>query len=1153
MNNREILAKNISERFINAISGNDKAQILEYNPEDRIHVGKLSPQSKEDSFSSSVLIKQISVVFRISKKDVDVAKLNIYPQGNFFFRVVPTLAQQKEYFLKDFNSVFKSNYQNFEEFVAAYDSGALTQEMMKHKIQLLPVYEKIAVDRNQVCFSVNVGEIYNKQFFCGSIPPQNNFYEQIRTDVNNLTAELQREHNVIPCQFRDKVSIQNLLTDEDWEAYKKKQIEREETQMFTAFNYSIDVDLKGIGDYIDVTVALSNETIWEDETQPKGQGKQPKNDKYRITTLFNSGIKVSCENTTFLPIELDYFADDYKYDKNVYVLGNNCNVKYDAESGVIQTTHVPMYIQHRLKTRDDLAVRFDDLIVSPVETLKKVYENMLKEIKNWEEDFKTGKNPTNGEDLTELGKAQFKKEISGFNTEIKRFKTGVDLIEKHNMVRKAFCYMNQAFKNSAKGYSAWRLFQIVFIVSLILDVVAHEPDLMLDEEIIQKAKTDEIDILYFPTGGGKTEAFLGIMVFNLFFDRIRGKECGVTAILKYPLRLLSVQQVQRVSNILATAELIRREKDLGGDSFALGYFVGEHNTPNSIKKEQQQVLLDMSQMEMDEKYKLLDVCPYCGKRNVRVEYNAEKNSLVHVCDTEGCPSMGTLPLYMVDDDVYRFLPSVIISTVDKMTAIGFNLRFHNILCGAEFRCPKHGYTDRLKCLVEGCDCDTSEFERVRMKDPAPSLLIQDELHLIKESLGTYAAHYETLVEYFIKNLSGSNRGLKVIGATATISAYEEQAKHLYWKNSIRFPAASPYLNRNFYSKIDENDICRIIFGYAPFGKAIVNSVAYSLQYLKRVVWDLYKKPEQILAFDGIQVEGTEEEKIQAVKSLIEEYWIILEYNNVKMESNRVLQALEDPINTELIEEQIEPLVPRKMTGDDSFQEVRSTLSDIEHAKSVISDVDFNMIAATSMISHGVDADRFNLMVFYGIPGSTAEYIQAYSRVGRKHTGVVIDIIRPSREKDRSYLKHFNKFHEYKDILVDAVSINRWATKAVEITLPGVVSSLLLNYYLYELKYTPEMKDISKFADLQNAVKSGKISEEEMKKHVYNIFKCSREDSSVGKLYKQIIDTKISELFEKLKNNSFEAKTYLTEVFDKCKFHVMNSLRDTDQQIIVEMR
>ena len=116
-----------------------------------------------------------------------------------------------------------------------------------------------------------------------------------------------------------------------------------------------------------------------------------------------------------------------------------------------------------------------------------------------------------------------------------------------------------------------------------------------------------------------------------------------------------------------------------------------------------------------------------------------------------------------------------------------------------------------------------------------------------------------------------------------------------------------------------------------------------------------------------------------------------------------------------------------------------------------------------------------------------------------------------------------------------------------------MSSLLLNYYLYKLKYTEGVKDISKFADLQNAIKTGKISEEEIKQHAYNVFKCSNEDSSVGKLYKQIIDLKVSELFEKLSNNSFEAKTYLTEVFDKCNFHVMNSLRDTDKQIIVEMR
>lgn len=1150
-NNREILAENISKRFVDAISGNDKDQISEYNPEDRIYVGKLSPQSKEDSFSSSVLIKQIGIDFRIPRNDVDVAELNIYPQGNFFYRVLPTFEQQREFFFKDFNAAFKGEYKTVKELFEAYNSGALTADMQKHKVHLLPIYEKIAIDRNDISFKVKVAEFYNKQYECGKIPQDNEFYVHIQQEVEALNLELGKKDNIIPCQFRDKLTFNDLISEDAWERYKQKQVKREEFSMFAKFNYSLAVEFKGIDNYVNCTIALSNETIWEDESAGFGQTKS--NDKYRISTLFNSGIKVECGNTKFLPIELEYFSEDYKYDKNVYALGNNCNVQYDNSKLTIQTTHVPKFVQYRLKTRDDLAVKFDDLISNPVVTLKQIHAKMLDELICWEKDYARDKNLATGEPLSEFARNQFKKEIEGFSTEIKRFNTGIYLIEKYNMIRQAFCYMNKAFKCSAKGYTTWRLFQIVFIVSLILDVVAHEPDLMLEDDIIAKAKTDDVDILYFPTGGGKTEAFLGIMVFNLFFDRLRGKECGVTAMLKYPLRLLSVQQVQRVSNILAEAELIRRAFIPQGESFGLGYFVGDHNTPNSIKGEIKQLIEEMSQMELDEKYRLLDVCPFCGQKGVHVIYDKDKNSLVHICNTPDCQSHGIIPLYMVDEDVYRFLPSVIISTVDKMTAIGLNSRFHNLLCGAEFRCPKHGYTDKLKCLEPSCDCDTSDFQRIHMKDPAPSLLIQDELHLIKESLGTYDGHYETLIEYFVKNLSGSNRGLKVIGATATISAYAEQAKHLYWKNSIRFPAASPYLDHNFYSKIDDGDICRIILGYAPFGKAIVNSVAYSLQYLKRVVWDLYQNPKQILSFKNIKFEGTEDEQITAAKKLLEEYWIILEYNNVKMESNRVLQALEDPINTELNADGIKPLVSRKMTGDDSFQEVRATLSDIEHANSVINDLDFNMIAATSMISHGVDADRFNLMVFYGIPGSTAEYIQAYSRVGRKHTGVVIDIIRPSREKDRSYLKNFNKFHEYKDILVDSVSINRWATKAVEVTLPGVLSSIFLNYYLYKLKYETGIQDISKFSNLQEAIIRDKITEEMMREHAYAVYKCSDEDSSVGKLYKQVIDDKIKEIFEKLKTNSFEAKTYLTEVFEKCGFHIIKSLRDTDRQIIVEMR
>ena len=160
-------------------------------------------------------------------------------------------------------------------------------------------------------------------------------------------------------------------------------------------------------------------------------------------------------------------------------------------------------------------------------------------------------------------------------------------------------------------------------------------------------------------------------------------------------------------------------------------------------------------------------------------------------------------------------------------------------------------------------------------------------------------------------------------------------------------------------------------------------------------------------------------------------------------------------------------------------------------------------------------------------------------------------MRPSREKDQSYLKNFVKFHEFKDILVDSVSINRWATKAVENTLPGILSSLILNYYEYELQYS--IGDVSKYGDLKKALVNGAITADMLKDHAYQVYKCSDNDSSIGKLYRITIDRIIDELVSSLKNGSIEPRTYLTEAFDRCYCHVMSSLRDTDKQIIVEMR
>lgn len=1149
-NNRECLAKEITKRFISAISGSDQEQWVNRSPEDRIFVGKLSPRSSSDSFSSNVSIKQISVDFYISKDEINHASIEIFPQGNFFYRVIPTLLQQRDGFVKEFSQLFRTDkpFSSFEDMVAFLKSPEASQEMRSFKVSLLPIYEKIAIDRNNFSVELKLKDIYDSQYDCGSISEDSKFYEKIHANIDELCDEISHTRNVMPCQMRDKVSIGDLENEDSWEKYLSKQVSREEFSMLPRFEYSISVDLHGTAENIRVRVSLSNETMFGDETSGYGQ-ESAKNDKYRINTLFNSGIKIISKNASFVPIQMDYFADDYKYDKRVYAIGSNCNVDWDLETMTAQTTHIPCYYQYRLKTNNTRAVKFDELINNPVETLERTYRQMLAELNTWQNDYEARKSS-----LTTQGQKQFENEINQFRFEIQRFHTGVSLIKQYNMVGKAFSLMNQSFARSAKGYDSWRLFQIVFIVSLILDVVANEPDLLLDEEIKEKAKTDLVDILYFPTGGGKTEAFLGIMVFNLFFDRLRGKDCGVTALLKYPLRLLSVQQVQRVSNILATAEIIRRENDIEGKEFSLGYFVGKDNTPNNLRDKHDRENLELlPTQDLDERFKLLDICPFCGQPSIHVFYDNQKNSLAHICENPACLSHGRIPLYMVDDDIYQALPSVIISTVDKMTAIGLNSRFRNLLMGAEYECPVHGFTNGKKCLSDGCTCDPLDFKHVHMKDPAPTLLIQDELHLIKESLGAYDAHYETLIEYFVKSLSGCRRGIKVIGATATISAYETQARHLYWKNAIRFPSESPYLDHNFYSYIDPNDLGRIIIGYAPFGKAIVNSVAYSLQYLKRVVWNLFIHPEEIARIPGMNLEGTEEEQKEKALKLLEEYWIILEYNNVKMESNRVLQAIDSPINPELRDEGIEPLEAKKMTGDDSFQEVRSTLSTIEHAESVIHDMDFNMIAATSMISHGVDADRFNLMLFYGIPGNTAEYIQAYSRVGRKHTGVVIDIMRPSREKDQSFLRHFVKYHEYKDILVDSVSINRWASKAVDCTLPGILSGIILNYYMPIFLKSDHPVDLSKFAGIKDALSNNLITPDELKQHAYGVYKCSDDDSSIGKLYKKTIDESVDKLVEKITSSSFDSKMYITQAFEKAGFYVMASLRDTDKQLLVEMK
>lgn len=1134
---RQLLSTAILQNFVGRITGAGLDRIVGSNPENVLLVGKLMSTNDADGQninSSKTFIESIGVDFYVAEKEMDNAVIKLFPQGDFYYRAVPTIEEQRAAMIREINESRNDNeFKSFEDVEDAYKTNPAS--FSNYQIRLVPVYKKISLDENaQVSFRLK--DIIDESGECGFVDESHRINGELESYLQGVQANIKNDGEAMTQVITEPTRVEHLLSDVSYSSFLKNYASKKVQQQNQNWKVYFDIQVKRIGANYLVSCFLVNNSV----VLYSGAHRSRKNDKFTVETLFNSGIRVELNNASFCPIELDFFKDDYKYDKTQYALSNNCAVEFIKAENALQTNHLPLYEQYRLITNDSLAVKFLDLVDNPIATLEGIFAKMRKELEDWKQ-YKEQKIP----ELTERGKEKLSKEIQGFEDEILNFASGIYVLKNYPIVRKSFVQMNKAFAETSQKYSTWRLFQIVFIVSMIPDIAACDRDLMPDDE---KAKThlSDMALLYFPTGGGKTEAFLGVLVFNLFFDRHRGKSCGVTSILRYPLRLLSVQQVQRLANVLAKAEIIRRVDNEISDTecFSLGYFVGDNNTPNEMSAKEYTRYREMNQAQRDE-HRVLDVCPFCGKQTVHIRADKHLGRLVHFCDNPECQSGGDLPLYIVDSEIYRYLPSAIISTVDKLAIVGCNANFRNILNGGNYKCPIHGYTSKKKCIEKTCQLEVQDFEAIDMYDPAPTLFIQDELHLIRESLGTYASHYESFLKYYIKNISRSKRDVKIIGATATISSYREQVYHLYGRNPIRFPCESPFIEKNFYAAVDKGDLQRQILGYAPYGKAIVNSVVYSLKYMREAVFEYYNEPQKILDIPNIGI-TTEEEALE----LLKDYWIFLEYNNVKRDGNNVDGAIKTPVNEELSSEGIIPFKTRAMTGDESFQDVREVLAEVENNSNVYDGV--NLITATSMISHGVDADRFNVMFFYGIPGNMAEYIQAYSRTGRKHTSIVVDLIRPTRETDQSYLKNFTSMHKYKDLLVEPVPINRWATKAVDNTLPGIFTSLLLTCYDPEIQYTSGSLFFMK--NIKKAIKEHEIVKNTIKDQLYKSFGCTDDDGIIhdlGNQYRQKIDVFVDETFVQIEDRSWSDEN-IFDGFRLMGYRIMNSLRDTDSQLIIEL-
>ncbi len=433
----------------------------------------------------------------------------------------------------------------------------------------------------------------------------------------------------------------------------------------------------------------------------------------------------------------------------------------------------------------------------------------------------------------ETNRAQFRREIESFEL-------GLRLLEGGGIPARAFRLMNETMRRLGRGrkrqFEQWHLFQIVFIVGML-------PKLIEGSSAWQQGRG--LNLLWFPAGGGKTEAFLGLLIWHAFYDRLRGKTLGVTALLRYPLRLLTYQQLQRLSRALGKAEDVRVEAGIGGEPLSIGYLVGESTTPNRITDEAHRKLRAGG---VPANWQRIFACPACDSRSVRLRYNEELRLIEHYCGKNDCPTRGgRLPIYICDDDLYRYLPTVIVSTVDKLAGLGQNRRFAQLFGRVNMFCPHHGAAfagsnapmcEASRNLGAGRPAGRCGGDDVRVgpfDHAQPSLHIQDELHLLRESLATFDSHYETAAMAMQRELGNGELRWTLVGSTATIEGYREQARHLYLVDAVRFPSPGPEAYESFYYRADDSLLGRLYVGVLGVGRTHTPAVARTIGLLHAIM------------------------------------------------------------------------------------------------------------------------------------------------------------------------------------------------------------------------------------------------------------------------------------------------------------------------------
>lgn len=1071
-----LLAQYLAERVCNRALGRNEDECLRNAPRDVYFIGNLRPRPVDGDLGE--LINKLAPVafgaeFRFQPESDEVT-ITVKVQWSCYYRVFPTYSQQRKHQQQVTESENDAESSEVSAAASTISSQAdaqrpaISQEEPDEADHTLEIEQEQEEQRAEA-ESPEVGQS-SRDRRRGRVP-QDSLAIRYRKISCSAAGEVILRRDAAGDWSRDVSNLQAAL---DQEAARAQQValgdsDRVRTAGAPDDKIRVREDaLASEGDYEAFLRSLQTDVVpawqWEIPDEPVRPNDElvstdrvvaiefvnasPQADNPNVEAfLFDSRATFIFTGATVQPFELELAPRGFRYNRDLWGRGFNCAVERE-QADVFTTTHTPTYTQMRYATQEDPPANFADLANDPIPALRTIFAAMERYKQKWEEERQRyiAENPD--WESSEFS-SEFDRDFHQFEDEIERFRGGCNLIRTNQDVRLAFQLTNETFRrlgdHPRKPKTKWRLFQIVFLISQIPGIAAlaapNSPDV---------AEREMVDIIYFPTGGGKTEAYLGTIVFHCFFDRLRGKTAGVTAWTRFPLRLLTLQQTQRMADVIGVADLVRREQqdhrlsNRDVDKFAVGYFVGAEATPNELVSPAYRYANPKDSVSWSQandgnarqRWKRVISCPSCRSSTVQVDFDSNSTRIIHRCTKSNCAfPNGEIPIYVIDNEIYRYLPCVVVGTIDKLASLGNQRKLSQVFGQVDGRCTLHGYY-KGKC----CQKDCSGGQLLRPGRPrglsGPTLFVQDELHLLKEGLGTFDGHYETFTQQLQREFDPSSPALKVIASSATIEAFERQVEHLYGRRDQAriFPGLGPNLQESFYAETRDYP-SRLFVGILPHNKTIFNTILELIEFYHRETHHLKNLPAgQSNPYGGVLSPGSPE-----WHRLMDVYITSLTYFLANRELDSIRVDLDGDVNPNLspaLELEISQL-----TGGTSTDEVTRILETLERSASSSSTAD--TVLATSMISHGVDVDRFNGMIFYGMPRQNAEYIQASSRVGRSHVGIVFNCLHPARERDQSHYTYFVKFHEFLGQLVEPVAINRWAKFSVNRTLPGLFMGVLL--------------------------------------------------------------------------------------------------------------